>query len=188
LPSTGTVDLTVQTSGGTSPAQTMTLTPAAPGIFYDTDPLVLRRRNAVAVTANTAWIAMPTSMASNLGLPTNCSNPASLCGQPAKRGGYLQIYATGLGKATPNGDPNGAVLPTGTLAPASGNPLYVTVATPTVRIGGEVAPLLFSGVAPGYNGLYQVVVQIPADITPGSDVPLAITMGQASDFTTVAIQ
>lgn len=188
LPTTGTVNLTVQTSGGTSPAQTMTLAPAAPGIFYYTDPLVLTRRNAVAVAANTAWIAMPTSMAANLGLPSNCSNALSVCGQPAKRGGYLQIYSTGLGVATPNGDPNGAVLPTGSLAPASGSPLYVTVVTPTVTIGGEQAPLLFSGVAPGYNGLYQVDVQIPADLAPGSDVPLVISMGQASDSATIAIQ
>jgi len=149
---------------------------------------VLKRRNAVAVAANTAWIAMPTSMANNMGLPTNCSNAASVCGQPAKRGDYLQIYSTGLGIATPNGDPNGAVLPTASLAPASGSPLYVTVVTPTVTIGGEQAPLLFSGVAPGYNGLYQVDVQIPADLTPGNDVPLVITMGQASDSATIAIQ
>ena len=188
LPTTGTVDLTVQTSGGTSPVQTMTLAPAAPGIFYLTDPLILTRRNAIAVTANTAWIAMPTSMANNLGYPTGCSNALSVCGQPAKRGDYLQIYTTGLGQATPNGDPNGAVLPTGILAPASGSPLYVTVVTPTVTIGGEQAPLLFSGVAPGYNGLYQVDVQIPADIAPGNDVPLVIVMGQTSDSATIAIQ
>ncbi len=188
LPTTGTVDLTVQTSGGTSPVQTMTLAPGAPGIFYLTDPLILTRRNAIAVTANTAWIAMPTSMANNLGYPTGCSNALSVCGQPAKRGDYLQIYTTGLGQATPNGDPNGAVLPTGSLAPASGSPLYVTVVTPTVTIGGEQAPLLFSGVAPGYNGLYQVDVQIPADLAPGNDVPLVIVMGQASDSATIAIQ
>jgi uncharacterized protein (TIGR03437 family) len=149
---------------------------------------VLTRRNAVAVTANTAWLAMPTSMATNLGLPTTCSNPASVCGQPAQRGGYLQIYVTGLGKATPNGDPNGAILPTGMLAPVSGNPLYATVQTPTVMIGNQQAPVLFSGIAPGYNGLYQVDVQIPSNITPGSDVPLAIRIAGASDFATVAIQ
>ena len=188
LPTTGTISLTVQTSGGTSPALTMTLAPAAPGMFFYTDPLVLTRRNAVAVAANTAWIAMPTSMANNLGLPTGCTNVAEVCGQPAKRGGYLQIYVTGLGQATPNGDPNGAVLSTGSLAPASGNPLYETLVTPVVTIGGEQAPLLFSGVAPGYNGLYQVDVQIPADITPGDDVPLAINTGSTSDFATVAIQ
>jgi uncharacterized protein (TIGR03437 family) len=188
LSSSGTVNVTVQISGGTSPVQTLTLVPAAPGIFYYTDPLVLTRRNAVAVTANTAWIAMPASMAANLGLSTTCGTAATLCGQPAKRGGYLQIYATGLGKATPGGDPNGAVLPTGTLAPVSGNPLYATVVTPTVTIGGQPAAVLFSGEGPGYNGLYQVDVQIPSNITPGTDVLLVISTAGATDSATVAIQ
>ena len=188
LPSSGTVNLEVQTSGGTSPAQVLTLAAASPGIFYYVDPLVLTRRNAVAVTANTAWIAMPTSMATNMGLPSTCSSAITLCGQPAKPGGYLQIYVTGLGKATPGGDPNGAVLPTGSLAPASGNPLYQTVATPTVTIGGQPAQVLFSGVGPGYNGLYQVDVQIPANTAPGTDVPLVVTASGASDSATIAVQ
>jgi uncharacterized protein (TIGR03437 family) len=188
LPTSGTVSLTVQTSGGTSPAQTLNLAAAAPGIFYYTDPLLLTRHNAVAVTANTAWIAMPASTATNLGLPTTCATAATLCGQPAKRGGYLQIYATGLGKATPNADPNGAVLPTGTLAPANGNPLYYTLGTPTVTIGGQPATVVFSGIGPGYNGLYQVDVQIPTSIAAGSDVPLVISLAGASDTATVALQ
>jgi uncharacterized protein (TIGR03437 family) len=191
LGSSGTVNVSVQTANGTSPPLALTLAPAAPGIFYYGDPLVLARHNAVAVTANTAWIAMPASMAASYGLPTNCTalGAASLCAQPAARGGYLQIYVTGLGKATPNGDPNGTVLPTGTLAPLSGSPLYSTVAAATATIGGQPAPVLFSGIAPGYNGLYVVDVQIPSNITPGSDVPLVISIAGASDATTtVAIQ
>jgi uncharacterized protein (TIGR03437 family) len=168
LPTSGTVNLTVQTAGGSSAAQTLTLAAAAPGVFYYTDPLVLTRRNVVAVTANanTAWIAMPTSMAADLGLPTTCPTAATLCGQPAQPGGYLQIYVTGLGPATPGGASNGAVLPTGSVAPVSGNPLYETVMVPTVTIGGQLAPVLFSGVSPGDNGLYQVDVQIPTGVQP----------------------
>ncbi len=188
LPSTGTVDLSVQTPGGASAPQTLTLAPAAPGIFYYGDPLVPSRRNAVAVTANTAWIAMPLSLAASLGVPATCGGPAVLCAQPAKRGGYLQIYVTGLGKATPNGDPNGAALATGSVAPAGGSPLYQTVAAPVVLIGGQNAPVLFSGVAPGYNGLYQVDVQIPANIAAGDDVPLQLSIAGVSDSATLAIQ
>lgn len=188
LPSSGTVNLTVQTAGGTSTPLTVTMATATPGMFYYVDPLVLTRRNAVAVTANTGWIAMPTSMAANLGLPTTCPTAATLCGQPAKAGGYLEIYATGLGVATPNGSPSAAVLAANTVAPASGNPLYETLATPTVTIGGQSAPVVFSGVAPGYNGLYQVDVQIPAGIAPGNDVPIVITSANASDSATIAVQ
>jgi uncharacterized protein (TIGR03437 family) len=193
LGSSGTANLTVQTTvqgaNVTSPAQTVRLAAAAPGIFFYSDPLVLARRNAVAVTANTAWIAMPLSMAAELQLPTNCSTlgAAALCGQPARPGDYLQIYATGLGKATPNGDPNGAVLPSGSVAPPDGKPVYQTVGTPTVTIGGLAATVLFSGLVPGNAGLYQVNVQIPAGVAAGDDVPLLVSMGGVSDSASIAI-
>jgi len=190
LGSSGTVDLTAHDAAGLSAGQTLNLVPAAPGIFYYADPLVPTRRNAVALMANTAWIAMPLSLAATLGLPTNCSqlSTASTCAKPASPGDFLQIYVTGLGKATANGSSSGAVLPTGTVAPASGNPLYKTVETPTVTIGGQSARVLFSGIAPGYAGLYQVDVQIPANVTAGNDVPVEITIGGNSDSATIAVQ
>ncbi len=191
LAATGTASLTVQSAGGTSLPFSLTLAPAVPGIFFYTDPTLASRRNSVAVAANTAWIAMPTSMAAAMGLPQNCGalGAATICGQPVHAGGYLQIYATGLGKATPNGTPSGPVLSTGTVAPANGSLLYETVATPTVTIGGLNAPVLFSGIAPGYTGLYQVDVQIPAGVATGNDVPLQISMpGSMPDSATIAIQ
>jgi uncharacterized protein (TIGR03437 family) len=189
LPTSGTVNVTVQTPSGTSPPFSLKLAAAAPGIFYDTDPLDPTRKNAVAVAANTAWIAMPLSMAASLGLPSNCTVPAAFCGQPMHPGDYLEIYATGLGAATPNGSPDGAVLPTGSVAPVSGNPLYETVATPSVTIGGQAATVVFSGIAPGYTGLYQVDVHIPSNAPTGDDVPLQIAMpGGASDSATISIQ
>ena len=188
LPPSGTVDLTAQSAAGVSTAQTMRLAAAAPGIFFYTDPQVTTRRNAVAVTANTAWIAMPTSMAGGMGLPTSCSALSTVCGQPAHPGDYLQIYVTGLGAATPNGDPNGAVLPTGTVAPVSGNPLYNTVAIPSVTIGGQPVAVLFSGIVPGFTGLYQVNVRIPTNVATGDDVPVQISMAGISDTATIAVQ
>jgi minor extracellular serine protease Vpr len=56
-----------------------------------------------------------------------------------------------------------------------------------VTIGGQVAQVLFSGLAPGYAGLYQVNVQIPSTIAPGDDVPIHISMAGASDTATIAI-
>ncbi len=189
LPSSGTVNVTVQTSAGTSPAYPLKMAAAAPGIFFYTDPEDPTRHNAVAVLANTAWIAMPLSMAPNFGIPSNCSaqTAATLCGQPAHPGDYLQIYATGLGAATANGNPNGAVLATGTVAPASGSPLYATTAVPAVTVGGQNAAVLFSGIAPGYAGLYQVDIQIPANAPVGDDVPLTISMAGNSDSATIAL-
>ncbi len=190
LPSTGTVSLTVQNPAGLSASQTVTLAPATPGIFFYSDPGVSTRRNAVAVAANTAWIAMPTAMAARMNLPTNCGSlvPAAVCGQPAHRGDYVQIYVTGLGQATPNGDPSGTPLQTGNVAPLNGRPVYLTTATPTVTIGGQAVDVLFSGLSPGYTGLYQVNVQIPSSIASGDDVPIQISMGALSDSATIAVQ
>jgi len=133
---------------------------------------------------------MPLSMASALGLP-DCSSitKASVCGQPAKIGDQVQVYLTGLGKATPNGDPNGQVLPTGKLAPADGSVLYKTVQTPTVTIGGIPADVSFSGIAPGSAGQYQINIAIPDGVQPGNDVPLVVSMPDgSSDTVTIAIQ
>ena len=191
LPATGTVNLTVQSPTGASLPFPLTLAPAVPGIFFYTDPTFVSRRNAVAVAANTAWIAMPTSMAAAMGLPQNCNalSAATICGQPVHAGDYLQIYATGLGKATSNGTPTAPILPSGTPAPVNGSLLYTTVATPTVTIGGLNAPVLFSGITPGFEGLYQVDVQIPAGVAPGSDVLLQISMpGSVTDSATIAVQ
>jgi len=191
LPDTGTVNLTVQSPSGASLPFPLTLAPAVPGIFFYTDPTLASRRNAVAVEANTAWLAMPSSMAAAMGLPQSCSalSAATLCGQPVHAGAYLQIYATGLGKATSNGTPTAPTLPSGTPAPTNGSLLYTTVATPIVTIGGFNAPVLFSGIVPGYQGLYQVNVQIPAGVAPGSDVQLQIfTPGSVPDSATIAVQ
>jgi len=185
----GSVNVTVQGANGASAAQSVPVAAAAPGIFYYADPLVPTRRNAVAVTANTVWIAMPLTMAASLQLPANCSQlgAAALCAQPVHPGEYLQIYMTGLGKATPNGDPNGAALPTGSVAPPDGKPVYRTIAMPTVTIGGQAATVLFAGLVPGNAGLYQVNVQIPAGIGAGDDVPLQVSMAGASGSATIAI-
>jgi uncharacterized protein (TIGR03437 family) len=90
---------------------------------------------------------------------------------PAKTGEYLFFYGTGLGPVG-NRPPSGA--------PASGNPLSATLQTPTVTIGGVPATVLFSGLAPGFVGLYQVNVQVPGGVAGGNDIPLVLSMGAAS--------
>jgi len=132
---------------------------------------------------------MPLSMAAALKFP-DCSavTTASICGKPAKAGDQIEIYVTGLGKATPNGDPNGKVLPTGSLAPTDGSILYKTVETPIVKIGGIPAEVSFSGIAPGNAGQYQINVKVPDGVQPSDDVTLEVTMPDGStDTVTIAI-
>lgn len=162
---------------------------AGPGIFQVADPSDSSRHNAAALFANTAWLVIPASQAKAFGIPSCAGqSAATLCGQPARVGDFIQLYVTGLGKATPNGDPNGSPLPTGQNAPADGNPVYVTVVSPTVTVGGVPAKVFFSGVAPGFAGLYQVNIQVPPGVGAGDNVPVQITMPPGlSDTATVAI-
>ena len=107
--------------------------------------------------------------------------------RPGAAGAILVLYGTGFGKATPKGDPNGATLKTGTVAPADGSTLYQTIATPSVTIASVSAPVLFSGLTPGFAGLYQIDIQVPAGIS-GDDLPIIVTQAGATDTRTVSIQ
>jgi uncharacterized protein (TIGR03437 family) len=151
---------------------------------------VASRSNAIAQFANTAWLALPVATTAALGLPACNSNTNALtvCGQPATAGDYLVLYATGLGLATPGGDPNGKPLPTGSIPPANGSILYQTPTTPVVTVGGIPAKVLFSGIAPGFPGEYQIDIQIPAGVTASDDTAVQVTILGASDKATIAIQ
>jgi uncharacterized protein (TIGR03437 family) len=72
---------------------------------------------------------------------------------------------------------------------ASTTTLAYTDSTVMATVGGINAQVLFSGLAPGWVGLYRVKVIVPAGVAPGSNVPLALTAaGAASVATTVAIK
>ncbi len=102
--------------------------------------------------------------------------------RPAVSGDFLEIYATGLGPVTNQ--------------PASGhaalaNPLSETTTLPTVTVGGVPFPVTYSGLAPGFVGLYQINVQVPPNLPPdarGSRVPVRLEIGgQVANIATVAL-
>jgi uncharacterized protein (TIGR03437 family) len=102
-------------------------------------------------------------------------------GQPARRGvDYIDIFATGLGPVshTPASG-----------APAPVSPLAETTHTVTVTIGSVPATVSFAGLAPGWVGLYQVNVQVPANAPVGNAVPVALSVGGvAANQVTMAVQ
>jgi uncharacterized protein (TIGR03437 family) len=85
---------------------------------------------------------------------------------PATAGSVVTLYATGQGLAA--GMPLDG-------QPAEG--LVETPETPQVFINSEYVPagdVLFSGLAPGFAGLWQINVRVPSDVPPG-DVLVFIT-------------
>src|SRR5579862_1633764 len=90
------------------------------------------------------------------------------------------IYCTGLGAVT-NQPPTGAATPN--------SPFSKTIATPTVTIGGAPAQVLFSGLAPGTVGEYQVNALVPANAELGDAEPVVLSIGGVTSNTvTMAIQ
>ena len=103
---------------------------------------------------------------------------------PAAKGSYISIYATGEGALSPQP-------PTGSVTPA--NPPYpMPVATPvSVTIGGQPAAISYAGEAPGLvSGVLQVNVQIPSKTGSGPQT-VVLTVGTATNAQqniTVAVQ
>ncbi|MGH9630385.1 MAG: hypothetical protein ACRD7E_18890, partial [Bryobacteraceae bacterium] len=89
---------------------------------------------------------------------------------PVEKGRTVSIYATGLGPVTNLPKPG---------VPASGEQFSLTQQMPRVTIGGADAPVVFSGLAPGFVGLYQINVTVPANVPPG-DLDLVVTTGGVS--------
>lgn len=102
-------------------------------------------------------------------------------GRPARRGAdFINIFATGLGPVTNQPD---------TGAPAPALPLAETTSEVVVSIGGVAATATFAGLAPGWVGLYQVNVQVPANAPAGDAVPVALRVGGiASNQVTIALE
>ncbi len=82
-------------------------------------------------------------------------------------GDYVSIYATGLGAVDTN-------IATGQLVSVSA--LVNTATKATVMVGGINAAVAFSGMAPGFAGLYQVNFKVPAGLS-GGDQALTLSIG-----------
>jgi len=99
---------------------------------------------------------------------------------PVTAGDVLAIFATGLGTVD-------QTIPDGAAAP--GHPPANTVAKPTVNIGGQSAVVSFSGLAPGFVGLYQIDAIVPGGVTPGSQVSVVVGIaGETSPPVTIAVR
>lgn len=90
---------------------------------------------------------------------------------PVARGGTIEIYGTGFGPVQ-----------------RASNGLSSTVAPAEVTVGGAPAEVLFSGLAPGFIGLYQINARISGP-TPSGRQPLVLRAGGvASNTVPIAVR
>jgi len=113
------------------------------------------------------------------GAVLNKDNTLNTPANPARLGEIIQIYATGQGEVS-NAPVSGS--------PAPSSPLATTPVNPVVLIGGRQADIAFSGLAPGFVGLWQINAVVPATIPVGDAVTVQIVHGgSASNTATIAI-
>ena len=128
--------------------------------------------------------AIANATQNNFPLPTRFSTPG-FDTAPARPGDAIVIFATGLGAVDAN-------LTAGEAA--SGSPLINAIDVPLVNFGGlvfgAVGTPFFTGLAPGFVGLYQVNVIVPVNVADTDRVPLILEYpdGTMSNTVEIAVQ
>jgi uncharacterized protein (TIGR03437 family) len=162
VPLNSTITAQVNFNGQTSAAIPVKVVPVSPGIFANAGS------GPGAIIHNADFSAITSA-------------------NPAVPGEYVDIFCTGLGAVSPAAA-DGAAGPT--------NPVSLTVASPTVTLAGIAIPpstdgvngVVFSALAPGFVGLYQVAFRVPANAPVGTqNVSLTID-GITSNVVTMIVQ
>lgn len=119
------------------------------------------------------------AIAQNTDLSRNADFDKVPGARPEASGNVVVIYATGIGNTNP-------LVADGQAA--SSNPLAQATATTAVTIGGTPAEVQFSGLTPGFVGLWQINVVLPANLPTNLATPMTVTLkGKQSLVTTLAI-
>jgi uncharacterized protein (TIGR03437 family) len=158
FPGKVTLPLVVQHGDRTSIPQPVTLVSAEPAIF--TSNLLGTGQGLIFVVPN------PTSQI----LADDSA--------PAKAGDVIIVYCTGLGAVNP---------PVTAGQATTSDTLHQAGGAVVLNIGGVTVTPAFAGLSPGFTGLYQINATMPAGVTPGSQVPVFITVGGAYQSPTVTM-
>jgi len=154
---TGPVQVTVTTPGGTSAALTVTSSQFGPAFFsWPGSQAVATRQNFDLAVKNGTFGGTTV---------------------PAKPGEVIILWGTGFGPTTPPA-------PTGVQVPS--DQTYSTSALPSVTINNIPATVYGAALAPGYAGLYQVAIQVPASLADG-DWPIVASIGGVKSVSGIVI-
>ncbi len=114
----------------------------------------------------------------NLGIVTHADGQLVTPQNPARRGETIVVWGTGFGPLT---EPQQSGQP----APAR---IVRTRIQAAASIAGRSAPVSFSGLAPGFVGLYQANVTVPADAPAGEQDLVLTSNGVESNTVRIPIQ
>lgn len=152
----GSVPVTVTTANGTSAAVNAHLTAEQPAFFQWGTYAVATHQDYTLAVKNGTFPGTTTV--------------------PAKPGDVIILWGTGFGPTSP-------AAPAGVETPSTAS--YNTATPVTVKIGGASATVYGAALAPGYAGLYQVAIQIPASLADGDYPAVATLNGVSSPSTTM---
>jgi uncharacterized protein (TIGR03437 family) len=153
----GSVPVIVKNSGGASQPATAQLAAEQPAFFQWGNYAVATRQDFSLAVKNGTFPGTTTI--------------------PAKPGDVIILWGTGFGPTSPSA-PAGAETPSTTT--------YNTATAVSVKIGTQSATVYGAALAPGYAGLYQVAIQIPASLANG-DYPVVATISGAASPSTILI-
>jgi uncharacterized protein (TIGR03437 family) len=88
---------------------------------------------------------------------------------PARRGEAIVLFATGLGDTSP---------PAIDGEPAPFDVFSRTTGPVVVELGGVASQdVFFSGLAPGFSGLFQINFFVPPNAPVGNEIPVQVRIG-----------
>lgn len=113
---------------------------------------------------------------------------------PAARGSIVTFYGTGQGQVSPpvaDGVAAGASPLSSTVAVLTSDARTCLASQPSmcVAIGASFGEIQFSGLAPGFVGLWQINVKVPQDIVTGNSVGVRVLInGVPSNLISIAVK
>ena len=124
-----------------------------------------------SVVASLPGLFTNTASGTGQGAFLNQDGTLNSASNPAARGSTVTLFATGAGQTSPAGA-DGKIA--ATVLPKPVLPV-------SVQIGGMNANVTYAGTALGMvAGIVEVIAQVPITLTPGSAVPVVVTIATAS--------
>jgi uncharacterized protein (TIGR03437 family) len=149
----GTVEVVLTNKNGTSAPAQVTTAPVEPGLLAPASFEISGKQYVVALLPDGTYV-----------LPTGAI--PGINSRPAKPNEVITIYGLGFGAVNP-------ATPIGTIAPPKLDALQMPL---VVSFGQVSATLNYDGLGPGYVGLYQFNIVVPA-VPDNSAVPLTFNLG-----------